>query len=166
MGSRWQNDSWLFEYARLTLWLTLPPTHVRCSAHFFAISFHKLFLASLPPQIPSPLPPTNPPSTLHTHTSPLHTLPPHTHSPPMGGSLSSRRLCKICRYSMKQNPLKCKGVWKVRGWNPKKIYPLGWKTLCLGKQKFASEFFCPWHNVSTQKEHIFYPDGQFWMRII
>ena len=25
----------------------------------------------------------------------------------------------------------------------------------LGKQKFASEFFCPWHNVSTQKEHIF-----------
>ena len=51
MGSRWQNDSWLFEYARLTLWLTLPPTHVRCSAHFFAISFHKLFLASLPPLV-------------------------------------------------------------------------------------------------------------------
>ena len=25
----------------------------------------------------------------------------------------------------------------------------------LRKQKFASEFFCPWHNVSTQKEHIF-----------
>ena len=25
----------------------------------------------------------------------------------------------------------------------------------LGKQKFASEFFCPWHKVSTQKEHIF-----------
>ena len=57
-------------------------------------------------------------------------------------------------YSMKQNPLKCKGLWKVRGWNPKKIYPLGWKTLYLGKQKFASEFFCPWHRVSTQKEHI------------
>ena len=47
--------------------------NVRCSAHFFGISFHKLFLASLPPQIPSPLPPTNPPSTLHTHTSPPHT---------------------------------------------------------------------------------------------
>ena len=30
---------------------TLPPTHVRCSAHFFAISFHKLFLASLPPLV-------------------------------------------------------------------------------------------------------------------
>ena len=73
----------------------------------------------------------------------------------LGGSLSSRRLWKICRDSMKQNPLKCKGVWKVRGWNPKKIYPLGWKTLCLGKQKFPSEFFCPWHNVSSQKEHIF-----------
>ena len=85
----------------------------------------------------------------HTHTFPPHTL------PPMGGSLSPRRLCKICRDSMKQNPLKCKGVWKVRGWNPKKIYPLGWKTLCLGKQKFASEFFCPWHNVSSQKEHTF-----------
>ena len=61
--------------------------YVRCSAHFFGISFHKLFLASLPPQIPSPLPPTNPPSTLHTHTSPLHThspphTPPHTHYPP------------------------------------------------------------------------------------
>jgi hypothetical protein len=25
----------------------------------------------------------------------------------------------------------------------------------LRKQKFASEFFCPWHNVSSQKEHIF-----------
>ena len=25
----------------------------------------------------------------------------------------------------------------------------------LWKQKFTSEFFCPWHNVSTQKEHIF-----------
>ena len=25
----------------------------------------------------------------------------------------------------------------------------------LRKQKFTSEFFCPWHNVSTQKEHIF-----------
>ena len=24
----------------------------------------------------------------------------------------------------------------------------------LRKQKFASEFFCPWHNVSSQKEHI------------
>ena len=64
------------------------------------------------------------------------------------------------------------------------MYPPGWKTLCLGqknsgrtfvslaktvfspfdwkkqpfflrKQKFASQFFCPWHNVSSQKEHIF-----------
>ena len=26
----------------------------------------------------------------------------------------------------------------------------------LRKQKFASEFFCPWHNVSSQKEHIFF----------
>ena len=26
----------------------------------------------------------------------------------------------------------------------------------LWKQKFASEFFCPWHNVSTQKEHIYW----------
>ena len=26
----------------------------------------------------------------------------------------------------------------------------------LGKQKFASEFFCPWHKVSTQKEHILF----------
>ena len=25
----------------------------------------------------------------------------------------------------------------------------------LRKQKFASEFFCPWHNVSTKEEHIF-----------
>jgi hypothetical protein len=25
----------------------------------------------------------------------------------------------------------------------------------LRKQKFASEFFCPWHSVSSQKEHIF-----------
>ena len=30
------------------------------------------------------------------------------------------------------------------------------KLFFLGKQKFASEFFCPWHNVSTQKEHILY----------
>ena len=28
----------------------------------------------------------------------------------------------------------------------------------LRKQKFASEFFCPWHNVSTQKEHLFLQD--------
>ena len=62
---------------------------------------------------------------------------------------------------------------------------MGWKTLCLGQknseknisfpwkncffslrlkkktfflreQKFASEFFCPWHNVSSQKEHILF----------
>ena len=26
----------------------------------------------------------------------------------------------------------------------------------LGKQKFTSEFFCPWHKVSTQKEHTFF----------
>jgi len=25
----------------------------------------------------------------------------------------------------------------------------------LRKQNVASEFFCPWHNVSSQKEHIF-----------
>jgi hypothetical protein len=29
------------------------------------------------------------------------------------------------------------------------------KLFFLRKQKFASEFFCPWHNVSSQKEHIF-----------
>jgi hypothetical protein len=27
----------------------------------------------------------------------------------------------------------------------------------LRKQKFASEFFCPWHNVSSQKEHTVVP---------
>jgi hypothetical protein len=29
------------------------------------------------------------------------------------------------------------------------------KPFFLRKQKFASEFFCTWHNVSSQKEHIF-----------
>ena len=29
----------------------------------------------------------------------------------------------------------------------------------LRKQKFASEFFCTWHNVSSQEEHIF-QDGE------
>jgi hypothetical protein len=33
-------------------------------------------------------------------------------------------------------------------------FPLKNNHFFLGKQKFASEFFCPWHNVSTQKEHI------------
>jgi hypothetical protein len=34
------------------------------------------------------------------------------------------------------------------------LFPLE-KLFFLRKQKFASEFFCPWHNVSSQKEHIF-----------
>jgi hypothetical protein len=35
--------------------------------------------------------------------------------------------------------------------------PFGRKkqTFFLRKQNFASEFFCPWHNVSSKKEHIF-----------
>ena len=86
---------------------------------------------------------------------------------------------------MKQNPLKSRGLWGVREWNRMKMYPSGWKHYAwvkktlrrtfvslwkncfspfgrknnhffLGKQKFASEFFCPWHKVSTQKEHIFW----------
>ena len=52
--------------------------YVRCSAHFFAISFHKLFLASLPPTQTPPLPPTNPPPTLHTPTPPHTQITPHT----------------------------------------------------------------------------------------
>ena len=34
------------------------------------------------------------------------------------------------------------------------------KLFFLRKQKFASEFFCTWHNVSSQKEHTYIPISQ------
>ena len=102
-----------------------------------------------------------------------------------GGRPIGQEISKIRGGNMKQNPLKSRGLWGVREWNRKKMYPSGWKHYAwvkktlrrtfvslwkncfspfgrknnhffLGKQKFASEFFCPWHKVSTQKEHIFY----------
>ena len=52
-----------------------------------------------------------------------------------------------------------KKLWEEHLFPSEKIVfsPFGRKNnhFFLGKQKFASEFFCPWHNVSTQKEHIF-----------
>ena len=101
-----------------------------------------------------------------------------------GGRPIGQEISKIRGGNMKQNPLKSRGLWGVREWNRKKMYPSGWKHYAwvkktlrrtfvslwkncfspfgrknnhffLGKQKFASEFFCPWHKVSTQKEHIF-----------
>ena len=101
-----------------------------------------------------------------------------------GGRPIGQEISKIRGGNMKQNPLKSRGLWGVREWNRKKMYPSGWKHYAwvkktlrrtfvslwkncfspfgrknnhffLGKQKFASEFFCPWHKVSTQKEHIY-----------
>ena len=106
-----------------------------------------------------------------------------------------QEISKIRGGNMKQNPLKSRGLWGVREWNRKKMYPSGWKHYAwvkktlrrtfvslwkncfspfgrknnhffLGKQKFASEFFCPWHKVSTQKEHIFLISLHFSLRIM
>ena len=110
--------------------------------------------------------------------------PPCTPRRSAGGRPIGQEISKIRGGNMKQNPLKSRGLWGVREWNRKKMYPSGWKHYAwvkktlrrtfvslwkncfspfgrknnhffLGKQKFASEFFCPWHKVSTQKEHIF-----------
>ena len=110
--------------------------------------------------------------------------PPCTPRRSAGGRPIGQEISKIRGGNMKQNPLKSRGLWGVREWNRKKMYPSGWKHYAwvkktlrrtfvslwkncfspfgrknnhffLGKQKFASEFFCPWHNVSSQKEHTF-----------
>ena len=104
--------------------------------------------------------------------------PPAPPAPPRGAGLSARRLCKIrthrnvevCGRSEDETPRKCilqaenimpgsKKLWEEHLFPSEKIVfsPFGRKNnhFFLGKQKFASEFFCPWHNVSTQKEHIF-----------
>ena len=110
--------------------------------------------------------------------------PPCTPRRSAGGRPIGQEISKIRGGNMKQNPLKSRGLWGVREWNRKKMYPSGWKHYAwvkktlrrtfvslwkncfspfgrknnhffLGKQKFASEFFCPWHKVSTQKEHIY-----------
>ena len=97
---------------------------------------------------------------------------------PRGAGLSARRLCKIRTHqnvevygrSEDETPRKCilqaenimpgsKKLWEEHLFPSEKIVfsPFGRKNnhFFLRKQKFASEFFCPWHNVSTQKEHIF-----------
>ena len=104
--------------------------------------------------------------------------PPAPPAAPRGAGLSARRLCKIrthqnvevCGRSEDETPRKCilqaenimpgsKKLWEEHLFPSEKIVfsPFGRKNnhFFLRKQKFASEFFCPWHNVSTQKEHIF-----------
>ena len=105
--------------------------------------------------------------------------PPAPPAAPRGAGLSARRLCKIrthqnvevCGRSEDETPRKCilqaenimpgsKKLWEEHLFPSEKIVfsPFGRKNnhFFLRKQKFASEFFCPWHNVSTQKEHIFF----------
>ena len=106
--------------------------------------------------------------------------PPAPPAAPRGAGLSARRLCKIRTHqnvevygrSEDETPRKCilqaenimpgsKKLWEEHLFPSEKIVfsPFGQKNnhFFLRKQKFASEFFCPWHNVSTQKEHIFPP---------
>ena len=100
--------------------------------------------------------------------------PPPLHPPP----LSARRLCKIRTHqnvevygrSEDEAQRKCilqaekhyalakKTLRRTFGSLGKTVFsPFGRKKepFFLRKQKFASEFFCPCHNVSSQKEHIF-----------
>ena len=104
--------------------------------------------------------------------------PPAPPAAPRGAGLSARRLCKIRTQqnvevygrSEDETPRKCilqaenimpgsKKLWEEHLFPSEKIVfsPFGRKNnhFFLRKQKFTSEFFCPWHKVSTQKEHIF-----------
>ena len=58
----------------------------------------------------------------------------------------SKEITKIRRRNMKHNPLKCRGLWLVREWNRKKIYPPGWKTLCLGQKNSEKNIYFSWKN--------------------
>ena len=104
---------------------------------------------------------------------------------PRGKGLSARRLAKfvgavwnrthqnveVYGRSEDETPRKCiLQAEKHNAWHKKTLRrtfvslgkivfsPFGRKKqpFFLRKQKFASEFFCTWHNVSSQEEHIFF----------
>jgi hypothetical protein len=57
-----------------------------------------------------------------------------------------QEITEIRRRNMKHNPLKCRGLWLVREWNRKKMYPPGWKTLCLGQKNSEKNIYFSWKN--------------------
>ena len=52
---------------------------------------------------------------------------------------------------MKQNPSKWKGLWWVRIWSPKKMYPSGWKRLCLAQKNSKKNIFLTLLHVSISQ---------------
>ena len=53
--------------------------------------------------------------------------PPCTPRPSWGVRPIGQEITEIRRLNMKHNPLKCRGLWLVREWNRKKMYPPCWK---------------------------------------
>ena len=72
--------------------------------------------------------------------------PPCTPCPSGGVRPIGQEITEIRRRNMKHNPLKCRGLWLVREWNRKKMYPPGWKTLCLGQKNSEKNIYFSWKN--------------------